>query len=73
MKIMEDELNQEYISIIVKMRELNKKRHEIYYKFRAIKPDVIELKEQRTPSLYHDLFGNDLDNTEELKAKFETK
>ena len=59
---MEKELNEEYISLISQMRELNKKRVEIYGKFRKLKPDVNEeIKEMRTVSLYHDLYGNDLD------------
>lgn len=59
---MEKELNEEYISLISQMRELNKKRVEIYDKFRKLKPDVNEkIKEMRTVSLYHDLYGNDLD------------
>ena len=59
---MEKELNEEYISLISQMRELNKKRVEIYGKFKKLKPDVNEeIKEMRTVSLYHDLYGNDLD------------
>jgi hypothetical protein len=59
---MEKELNEEYISLISQMRELNKKRVEIYDRFRKLKPDVNEeIKEMRTVSLYHDLYGNDLD------------
>ena len=58
---MEKELNEEYISLISQMRELNKKRVEIYDKFRQLKPEVNkEIKEMRTVSLYHDLYGNDL-------------
>ena len=59
---MEKELNKEYISLISQMRGLNKKRVEIYDRFRKLKPDVNEeIKEMRTVSLYHDLYGNDLD------------
>ncbi len=59
---MKKELNEEYISLISQMRELNKKRVEIYDKFRKLKPEVNEkIKEMRTVSLYHDLYGNDLD------------
>ena len=59
---MEKELNEEYISLISQMRELNKKRIEIYDKFRKLKPEVNqEIKEMRTVSLYHDLYSNDLD------------
>lgn len=59
---MEKELNEEYISLISQMRELNKKRVEIYDKFRKLNPEVDnEIKEMRTVSLYHDLYGNDLD------------
>ena len=59
---MEKELNEEYISLISQMRELNKKRVEIYDRFRKLKPDVNDkIKEMRTVSLYHDLYGNDLD------------
>jgi hypothetical protein len=58
---MEKELNEEYISLISQMRELNKKRVEIYGRFRKLKPDVNEeIKEMRTVSLYHDLYGNDI-------------
>ena len=42
------------------MRELNKKRSEIYQRFKKINPET-EWVMMRTPSLYHDLFGNDLD------------
>ena len=59
---MEKELNEEYISLISQMRELNKKRVAIYDIFRKLDPDVnTKLKEMRTISLYHDLYGNDLD------------
>ena len=59
---MEKELNEEYISLISQMRELNKKRVEIYDKFRKLKPEVNqEIKQMRTVSLYHDLYGKDLD------------
>lgn len=59
---MEKELNEEYISLISQMRELNKRRVEIYGRFKKLKPDVNEeIKEMRTVSLYHDLYGNDLD------------
>lgn len=59
---MEKELNEEYISLISQMRELNRKRVEIYCIFRKLKPDFNEeIKEMRTFSLYHDLHGNDLD------------
>ena len=61
-KFMEKELNEEYISLISQIRELNLKRVKIYDKFRKLKPDVNEkIKEMRTVSLYHDLYGNDLD------------
>ena len=64
---MEKELNEEYISLISQMRELNKKRVEIYDKFRKLKPEVNqEIKEMRTVSLYHDLYGNDLDKIQML-------
>ena len=42
------------------MRVLNAKRFELYKKFEKINPDV-EIKMMRTPSMYHDLNGNDLD------------
>ena len=58
----EKELNEEYISLISQMRELNNKRVEIYDKFRKFNSEVNEkIKEMRTVSLYHDLYGNDLD------------
>jgi hypothetical protein len=59
---MEEELNKEYISLIYQIRELNKKRVEIYNKFKKLKPDVNkEIREMRTVSIYHDLYGNDVD------------
>lgn len=59
---MKKELNEEYISLISQMRVLNKKRVEIYDKFRKLKPDVNkDIREMRTVSIYHDLYGNDLD------------
>lgn len=60
---MEKILNEEYISLISQMRALNKKRADIYNQFKKLNPDVTQkIKEMRTVSLYHDLFGNDLDN-----------
>jgi len=56
---MEKELNEEYISLISQMRELNRKRAEIYDRFRKLKQ--VEIKEMRTVSMYHDLYGNDLE------------
>jgi|688.fasta_scaffold2243811_1 hypothetical protein len=59
---MEEELNKEYISLIYQIRELNKKRVEIYNKFKKLKPDVNkDIREMRTVSIYHDLYGNDVD------------
>ena len=59
---MEKQLNEEYISLISQIRELNKKRVEIYKKFKKLKPNInIELKMMRTVSIYHDLYNNDLD------------
>ncbi len=56
----DEKLNKEYVSLISQMRELNKQRYEIYKKFKVIKPDV-QIAYMRTPSLYHDLYNNDLD------------
>jgi hypothetical protein len=59
------ELNEEeYIKLISQMRELNEKRHEIFKKFKKINVDV-KIKIMKTPSIYHDLFGNDLDKAEQ--------
>lgn len=49
------------------MRELNKKRVEIYDQFRKLKPNI-EIKEMRTVSLYHDLYGNDVDKFDDIKS-----
>ena len=62
----ENELNEEYISLISQMRELNRKRVEVYKKFKIFQPNVENIIEyiiesMRTPSIYHDLYGNDLD------------
>jgi hypothetical protein len=60
MNKMEKELNAEYISIIKQMRELNIKRYEIFVKFKKLVPKA-KTEMMRTPSIYHDLYGNDLD------------
>jgi hypothetical protein len=57
---MEKELNEEYVSIIKEMRELNARRVEVFIKFQKIVPDVA-LNYQHTVSIYHDLYGVDLD------------
>lgn len=60
---MEKELNEEYISLIIQMRELNKKRVKLCIQFSELKKHTnIEVKYMRTASLYHDLYGNDLDD-----------
>lgn len=58
---MEKELNEEYISLICQIRYLNKKRVDIYNKFKKLNPNSSTIKEMRTISFYHDLYGNDLD------------
>lgn len=62
---MENELlNNEYISLISQMKELNIKRVEIYNKFCFLNPNVSKkIKRMRTVSIYHDLYGNDVDIT----------
>jgi len=56
------ELNKEYISLITQMREINKKRVEVCNKFKKITAkEDIELRTMNTISIYHDLFGKDLD------------
>ena len=42
------------------MRILNVKRKEIFDKYKDINPEA-EPVIMRTPTYYHDLFGNDLD------------
>ena len=59
---MEKELNEEYVEIITEMRELNTRRVEVYKKFKALEPDAEKLLTWMTsPTLYHDLYGVDLD------------
>lgn len=53
-------LNCDYIEVINQMRVLNKKRKEIFDKYKDIEPNA-EPVIMRTPTFYHDLFGNDLD------------
>ena len=55
-----EKLNEEYIEVINQMRVLNKKRKEIFDKYKDIEPNA-EPVVMRTPTFYHDLFGNDLD------------
>ncbi len=58
----EEEVNKEYVSLIKQMRKLNKTRYEVYDVFRKFNPSVNEnIKEMKTISLYHDLYGNDID------------
>jgi uncharacterized coiled-coil DUF342 family protein len=56
----EKELNEEYVAIIKEMRELNARRVKVFNKFQEIVPDV-DLTYQHTVSIYHDLYGVDLD------------
>lgn len=53
-------LNCDYIEVVNQMRFLNKKRKEIFDKYKDIEPNA-EPVIMRTPTFYHDLFGNDLD------------
>lgn len=55
-----EKLNIEYIEIISQMRVLNEKRKKIFDKYKDINRDA-EPVIMRTPTFYHDLFGNDLD------------
>lgn len=57
-----NKLNEEYISLIKDMRKINTWRREVYEKFQELNPSPVETKIMRTPSIHHDLFGNDLDN-----------
>ena len=59
-KAMEKELNEEYVEIITEMRELNKRRVQVFLKFQKLMPDA-NLEYQHTVSIYHDLYGVDLD------------
>ena len=60
----EKELNEEYVAIIKEMRELNARRVEVYNKFKEFVPDIA-LQFQHTVSIYHDLYGVDLDKVTE--------
>lgn len=53
-------LNEQYISVIRQIRKLNAERFTIYEKFK-VKNEQTKLKCMITPSIYHDLYGNDLD------------
>lgn len=55
-----EKLNEQYIEVINQMRVLNNKRKEIFDKYKDIEPNA-EPVIMRTPTFYHDLFGNDLD------------
>ena len=57
----EIELNEEYKFIIIEMRLLNAKRFEVYKNFKKLKSDAVTPRSMVTPSMYHDLYGNDLD------------
>lgn len=59
----EKELNDRYIEINSKMRELNRERVKIFDEFKKLKSNIFadDLVHMKTPTFYHDLYGKDLD------------
>ena len=58
---MDQKLNKEYVAICKEMRVLNRKRYEIFKKFKELHPTTEFPRDLRTPSFYRDLYDIDLD------------
>ena len=56
-----DKVNKEYVDLIIQMRDLNKKRSDIFRRFKELSPNASIPPHMHTISIYHDLYGNDLD------------
>jgi hypothetical protein len=56
-----EELNKEWTGICQQIQELQRRRVQIYKEAEDLNPGSIKLKIERSPSIYYDLEGNDID------------
>ena len=56
-----EELNKEWTEICQQIQTLQRRRVQIYKEAEDLNPGSIQLKIERSPSLYYDLEGNDID------------
>ena len=56
-----EELNKEWTEICQQIQTLQKRRVQIYKEAEDLNPGSIQLKIERSPSIYYDLEGNDID------------
>jgi len=56
-----EELNKEWTEICKQIQTLQRRRVQIYKEAEDLNPRSIQLKIERSPSIYYDLEGNDID------------
>jgi hypothetical protein len=56
-----EELNKEWTGICQQIQELQRRRVQIYKEAEDLNPRSIKLKIDKSPSIYFDLDGNDID------------
>jgi len=56
-----EELNKEWTEICQQIQTLQRRRVQIYNESEDLNPGSIQLKIERSPSIYYDLRGNDID------------
>ena len=56
-----EELNKEWTEICQQIQTLQKRRVQIYKEAEDLNPGSIQLKIERSPSIYYDFEGNDSD------------
>jgi hypothetical protein len=56
-----EELNKEWTGICQQIQELQRRRVQIYKEAEDLNPGSIKLKIDKSPSIYFDLDGNDID------------
>lgn len=56
-----EELNKEWTEICQQIQTLQRRRVQIYKEAEDLNPGSIQLKIERSPSIYYDLEGNDID------------
>jgi hypothetical protein len=56
-----EELNKEWTEVCQQIQTLQRRRVQIYKEAEDLNPGSIQLKIERSPSIYYDLEGNDID------------
>ena len=56
-----EDLNKEWTEICQQIQTLQRRRVQIYKEAEDLNPGSIQLKIERSPSIYYDLEGNDID------------